>query len=1811
MKPRLPSTFKADVKKLLEPIHQSFQVTVEPTLAKSFRTDLRDKVAAASVGVGIKVEATPTLSAGFKTDLKEKVKTASAGIKIKVPLEASTAGLKRDVTEKVKAASQGISVKVPVDLRTVGLKTALRQAVNTAAAGVTVRVPVDPDITGFKTALRNKVKTAQGGISAKITANVDADVTQATAQLEAFRTAQHAIPLTLNVAIDTASATAHLLALRAILNGITNDTNRIGSGFAGGGGGSTQLKGNIFTRPYRAVKLQIEVDKASVAKAEAEVSSVAAKLASARQRHSDALDKQTLAEQRHSEVIARSSSTQSQRTASEQSLARARREVGRASSEVTSLIGREADADNALTRARENQNSKTRLLSAAFRGLRSAISDGLSDALKNIFSFSTLLGVAKVALVGLAAVSLVPLLGQLSQAAGVIALLPAAIAGAASVFGTLKVALNGVGDAFSAAKKVSDNAADDAEARAKKIESAQRAQASAADGVESAERGIVSAERSVRDAQKNSLQAQKDLTSARKTAKRDIDDLNRALARTTLNEESAAISVAEAYKNLYDVFSDTNSTAIDKAKAQLQVKEALADQQDVLEASKRTAEDAAEANRKGVEGADSVVAAKEKVTSAAEAEQDAQQNLTDAYKTLSKAQESLADAAKDLDEALNKPSDSVKDFEKAMGKLSPAAQDFVKKILEVKPALQDLKKAIQENFFSGLGDSVKNLATNWIPTLQTGLGGIAEQINGGVRRALADLDTDASRSKLSTIFGNVKESIGPLIDGINNLVQGFLSLSEVGSGFFPDMSKGFLGLTERFRSWAESPEGQEKFKGFIEESINTFNELVNIAKEFGGVVNGLFKGSDDVGETWLQSIKNTLHEWNAFLGTPEGQQKVKDFFTDVKSIVSDIVDAIKLGASILGTFKGAPEKPGGDKNNSGAKTPERLEPGADKKAGEARQIWDAADNDQGFMGKTARGFNSLFGYNNETDQWDGGVWKDDRWGGNLRNFNNAFDTSKIVQYGADALSSYGSDQLKALKTAWSGTMSALKAGADKGGEALSWVKDKLGDLGTAAKDYITDKARTALDGFRDHLPSLSSVARLVTGDTGGFFKGLGGSVTDVIGNMLGDNGFEKLKSGMSGLASFLTGGEGLDKIKSAFGGLPEFFKGLADRLGISWSGLGDKIKGPLNSLIDILNSGLGGAWNAVANLLGSDKKWTDIPRIGEGGDTGGRAGTPLHRATGGPIYGPGGPTEDRVPIMASAGEHMWTAAEVQAAGGHEAMYRMRKSVLSGGGKQSKDGHFAVGGNVTFGSDADRWMADVIQSAFSNATITSALRPGDSGFHGKGEAIDIDGPLQQIANWIYSAYPESTQLIYGPGPLLYNARGYRANPANQAELQGIYANDLAGHFDHVHWANVAPLANLSADQQKSLWERVKSSVGAIVGGGRNLAVDNLVEKPLRAMADSVPTFSGLGAFGTVPKDFANKIVDTVLSTLKGSIGSGSAINYTPSAGVEQWRSLVVQILKAKGLPETYTDRVLMQMQSESSGNPRAQNNTDENAKRGTPSKGLMQVIDPTFRAHADPGYNTDIWDPESNIRAGLNWALYKYGSLDEAFTGHGYDQGGIWPNMTAGWNTSGLPEAVLTNPQWKALRDFGQGLGILQKDSTPTPNPGTTVEGQILPDSTQVSNDPLLSESVNSNEKVGLDTWKTLGAKTKERFQSVWDTGLTDLIDSNLGALGIDDPRNIPLYKQATAYKDTWDEWQKKKAAAAQASQALTDSGYYNAGQNVTGAANQATSTMPDGQQVSNDNSTTINIYPADVDEGYRKAQQIADLRALTKTARGN
>jgi Transglycosylase SLT domain len=110
-------------------------------------------------------------------------------------------------------------------------------------------------------------------------------------------------------------------------------------------------------------------------------------------------------------------------------------------------------------------------------------------------------------------------------------------------------------------------------------------------------------------------------------------------------------------------------------------------------------------------------------------------------------------------------------------------------------------------------------------------------------------------------------------------------------------------------------------------------------------------------------------------------------------------------------------------------------------------------------------------------------------------------------------------------------------------------------------------------------------------------------------------------------------------------------------------------------------------------------------------------------------------------------------------------------------------------------------------------------------------------------------------------------------------------------------------------------------------------------------------------------------------------SSRTISKTGSANnLDGWIKQSLQIMKSKGIPGSY-EGLKRNIMRESGGNPSAQNNWDVNAKKGTPSKGLLQVIDPTFNAYHVAGTAGSVTDPVANITAAANYAAHRYGSID--------------------------------------------------------------------------------------------------------------------------------------------------------------------------------------------------------------------------------------
>jgi hypothetical protein len=172
---------------------------------------------------------------------------------------------------------------------------------------------------------------------------------------------------------------------------------------------------------------------------------------------------------------------------------------------------------------------------------------------------------------------------------------------------------------------------------------------------------------------------------------------------------------------------------------------------------------------------------------------------------------------------------------------------------------------------------------------------------------------------------------------------------------------------------------------------------------------------------------------------------------------------------------------------------------------------------------------------------------------------------------------------------------------------------------------------------------------------------------------------------------------------------------------------------------------------------------------------------------------------------------------------------------------------------------------------------------------------------------------------------------------------------------------------------------------------------------------------------------------------GAAAGGGGAAAAGGSGVERWRGLGLDVLSQvgayRGMNLTGSiDRMLNQIRTESSGNPNAINRTDINAQRGDPSIGLLQVIGSTFR-NALRGtpfeglIGAGQYDPRASLTASTLYSLNRYGSLDRAWRGVAYDNGGaLPPGFTMAYNGTGKTEHIYTAEQ-DAARNSGPNIQI--------------------------------------------------------------------------------------------------------------------------------------------------------------------------------------
>ncbi|GAT04573.1 DUF4226 domain-containing protein [Mycolicibacterium fortuitum] len=213
-------------------------------------------------------------------------------------------------------------------------------------------------------------------------------------------------------------------------------------------------------------------------------------------------------------------------------------------------------------------------------------------------------------------------------------------------------------------------------------------------------------------------------------------------------------------------------------------------------------------------------------------------------------------------------------------------------------------------------------------------------------------------------------------------------------------------------------------------------------------------------------------------------------------------------------------------------------------------------------------------------------------------------------------------------------------------------------------------------------------------------------------------------------------------------------------------------------------------------------------------------------------------------------------------------------------------------------------------------------------------------------------------------------------ANQAHAMDNLERKLRGALE-----NSSANATLGRDKIEQIINQIKSALQAM---------GPIANTPMGQLGVLTTIAQGLQQAGAVlteavGKDSLNAGTVKSMSTeyLKdlnaGGPDSEEQKHLLAAGGPKAW---AIKALAANGITDpravaNWLPGLLTIGQRESGNNPRAVNGWDSNAAKGTPSKGWMQTIEPTFAAHWRPGTSRDIFDPVSNAAAAIHYVMTRY------------------------------------------------------------------------------------------------------------------------------------------------------------------------------------------------------------------------------------------
>ncbi|MFI2673993.1 hypothetical protein ACH5AU_31305 [Streptomyces albidoflavus] len=234
-----------------------------------------------------------------------------------------------------------------------------------------------------------------------------------------------------------------------------------------------------------------------------------------------------------------------------------------------------------------------------------------------------------------------------------------------------------------------------------------------------------------------------------------------------------------------------------------------------------------------------------------------------------------------------------------LGVTIAALRDFSKVVPQAKAALGGLQDTISQNFWEQAAKPIREMVDGLLPRFTAGVNATATQL-GSFFGGLAASLQHALDPALEQMFTDLAASIEVATAGTAAYAQIITVLGRVGTSYLPALAEWFVTLANRFASFLTATEGDGRLKAWIDEGLQSLQDLGSVLSHTGGILAGVARAAEEAGGSSLGMMADTLGRIHAVVDSPGFQAGLTGVFAAAHTAMDNI--ATTSGPAVKALF---------------------------------------------------------------------------------------------------------------------------------------------------------------------------------------------------------------------------------------------------------------------------------------------------------------------------------------------------------------------------------------------------------------------------------------------------------------------------------------------------------------------------------------------------------------------------------------------------------------------------------------------------------------------------------------------------------------------------------------------------------------------------------------------------------------------------------------------------------------------------------------------------------------------------------------------